>query len=122
MLMKNSSDHLVMCEALGFAVKAGDTVEVDDGYCAPRAAMPGIPAQEPIIKLLCPQLVPADPALVEAWKRNAVIVKPAPPPAPTAATFEAEGLSPGVAALAAAGNAEAAPKPPNRRNAAGQGR
>ncbi len=109
MLMKNASTHTVICEALSFAVKPGDTVEVDDGYCIPRAAVRGIPPTDPVIKLLCPQLIPADPSLLAAWKANALDLKPAPLPPPTQKQFEADGMSPGVAALAAAGQAASAP-------------
>lgn len=112
MLLKNPSGVRVACEALGFAVEPGDTVEVDDGYCVPRPAVPGTMPQESIIRMLCPQLVPADDTLLDAWKSNTIDVKPKAPPPPTAAQLEAGGLPPGVAELAASGQADTAPAKP----------
>lgn len=114
MLMKNTSTHRVICESLRFAVSPGDTIEVEDGYCVPRPAVPGTAPQEPIIKLLCPQLVPDDAALRADWAANRPVAKPLPPPPPTALDLEATGLAPGVAALAASGQAAAAPRPNGR--------
>jgi hypothetical protein len=114
MLLKNTSSVRVVCEALGFAVEPGDTVQVDDGYCVPRPAVPGTKPQECVVKMLCPQLVPADPALLDAWQANTLDIKPAAPPAPTAAQLAATGLPPAVAELVASGQAAQAPKPPTR--------
>jgi hypothetical protein len=111
MLLKNPTSVRVVCEALGFACDPGDTVEVENGYCAPRVAVPGCPKQPSAIKLLCPQLVPADDSLLDAWKSDTLDLTPTPPPPPTAKQLEATGMAPGVAALAAAGAAEVAPKP-----------
>lgn len=111
MLLKNTSSHRVVCEALGFAVDPGDTVEVENGYCVPRASVPGTAPGESAIRMLCPQLVPADEKLLGAWLANEAIVKAPPPPPPTTADLEATGMSAGVAALAASGAAAVAPKP-----------
>jgi hypothetical protein len=114
MILKNTSKACVVCESLGFAVDPGDTIEIEDGYCAPRLSVPGTASQEPIIRLLCPQLVPADDALLADWVANRPLAKAPPPPPPTALDLEATGLSPGVAALAASGQAAVAPRPPAR--------
>ena len=114
MLLKNPTSVRVVCEALGFAVEPGDTIEVEDGYCAPRIGVPGTAKMESAVRMMCPQLVPADDSLLSAWLNNTLDVKAAPPPPPSAKQLEEQGLPPGVAALAAAGAVEEAPKAPRK--------
>lgn len=121
MLMKNGSKHRISCEALGIkGLNPGETVEVEDGYCSFRTSPNGT-SIEAIVEMVCPQLVPADDTLLAAWKARTLDVKVPPPPPPTAGDLEKGGLSPGVAALAAAGEAgtvnrqpKAQPRTPGR--------
>jgi hypothetical protein len=121
MLLKNTASVRVACEALGFAVDPGQTIEVENGYCVPRHAVPGTAAQEPVIRLLVPQLVPADDSLLADWLANRPCTKVKAPPPPTALDLQATGMSPGVAALAATGNVDTAPRPPTRPGPQRQG-
>jgi hypothetical protein len=124
MILKNYSRDTVAVPSLGLTAKPGETVTVEDGYCRPRLAVPGTAAQEPVIRLLAPQLEPADESLREAWRANRPLVAAPVPPPPTATDLEATGMSPGVAALAAVGGAATAPPPPHRTPAqpGGKGR
>lgn len=113
MLLKNPIAEALRFEIDGrtFVVKPGATVEVPDGYCIPRQGSNGDPIK-PIIKMLAPQLVPADETKVEAFEANQPLdgVAPEPPPGPTAADFMANGSAAGVADRLAKGEGAVAPR------------
>lgn len=115
MLMKNPTDTPVKIGELRLTVGPGKTTDIPDGYCLPRSATNG-DSIKPIIVMLAPQLEPADPALVSAYRANKLTegLIAEPPAAKTAADLQADGMAPAVAELVAAGGAASVPKAPAR--------
>ena len=84
-------------------VPPGGEVDVPEAYCRPRQGQVEGKLLPPVIKQVAPQLVPVDPSAESALAAQAL--NP-PKAAPTAADFEAQGLAPGVAEVAAKQAAE----------------
>lgn len=111
MQMRNPSTSPIGNRDLGIMIPPGGTAEVPDAYCLPRKGTNGDPIK-PIVAMLMPQLEPANPDLVAAYRANKLVdglhaepVKPR-----SAADFVADGVAPAVAELMASGNAGTAPK------------
>lgn len=111
MLMKNPTDTPVTIGELKITIQPGKAKEVPDAYCMPRAGSNGDPIK-PIIAMLAPQLEPAEERLVPAYRANKLTegLVAEPLPARTAADFQADGMSPAVAEIVAAGGAASVPK------------
>lgn len=111
MKMKNPTGDTLKIESLGLVVAPSKTCDVPDAYCTPRKGANGEPI-EPIIAMLAPQLEPANPELVAAYRANRLTdgLQAEPTPAKSAADYQADGMAPAVAELVASGNAAAVPK------------
>lgn len=106
MRMVNTAKVAIKLNSLGgVVVPPGGLVDIPDGYCVPRPSTTGATKTEPAIRLMAPQLMPADASLHERYLANDLDVQPPAPQAPSAQQLEAAGMSPGVAALVAAGEA-----------------
>lgn len=79
-------------------VPPGGEVYIPLAYCRPRQGQIEGKFLPPVIKQLAPQLVPVDQAEADALAAQPVVPSKT---APTAADFEAQGLAPGVAEIAA---------------------
>ena len=100
MKFKNTSQSSVFVEGFG-VVKAGAELDVKDGYALPRRARNGqrIPS---VIESVAPQLRPVDKADLARFLGTPSKCEEVPPPRnPTAASLEAQGVAPGVAAIMA---------------------
>lgn len=111
MRMKNPTTHTLDISSLKLKVSPGAEVEIPDGYCIPRKGANG-EYSEPIIAMLAPQLEPANPELVEAYRANKLTegLIAEPPPPKRAADYQADGVAPAVAEMMAGGQAAAVPK------------
>lgn len=84
-------------------VPPGGEVDIHVGYCRPREAQIEGKTLPSVVKQVAPQLVPVDEREAESLTAVPIHV---PKTAPTAADFEAQGLAPGVAEIAAKQAAE----------------
>jgi hypothetical protein len=111
MRMKNDSGSTLRIEALQLTVSPGAEVDIPDGYCLPRKGANG-ENQEPIIAMLAPQLIPANPELVAAYRANKLTenLSAEPVPPKRAADYQADGVAPAVAEMMASGAAASVPK------------
>jgi hypothetical protein len=91
-------------------VGPGEEVDVPQEYCRRRQAQVEGKYREPLITQLAPQLVPVD----DVTKLPVLPLVP-PKASPTVADFEAQGLAPGVAEIAAAQAAKKAAAKPKAR-------
>jgi hypothetical protein len=106
MKIRNPTSSTVRVPSLQLTWEPGEIHEVDACYCTPRRAKNGQKIHA-VLESLAPQLIPADDDEHEQYFGSPKIFKAAPseevpkPPPPDAAALEAEGLSPGVAAILA---------------------
>ncbi len=99
MRFKNPTGDTIIADGmLPHPVPPDGEVEVPDAYCRRRMGQVEGKYLEPMVKQLAPQLVPVNPADMASLKALPVVP---PKTAPTAEDFEAQGLAPGVAEIAA---------------------
>lgn len=96
---KNPTGHTIIADGIVDGPILPDAVVyIPIAYARPRQGQIEGKFLPPVIKQLAPQLIPVDEAEAAALAAQPLVV---PKMAPTAAEFEAQGLAPGIAEVAA---------------------